>query len=178
MNPIIGRYAVLWLTGLLASSTSLVPSDDCATVGCFEASATGYVQQSITGQASYGFRDSRLLIVLAGNDAARITLVFTRDSAGVPAHGQDNTLAVTSCEENGDIVPAAKRDQFHVSVRGGNPVAPVWLATANSGSLQLTMNNDGVLVGSFNIAACGLDVATAASLRITLSGSFQAERMK
>jgi hypothetical protein len=172
------RLAALLTVVTATLATGVRPETLCSSSGCFEATLKGPHGQALKGHASYGTRDGRLVIVLTGGDVARVTVVITRDSSGVPAVGDKSELMSAACADDDGDSRVVKRTQYHVSVRGGSAIAPSWVAAATSGTLTLEPNGDGLLVGTLSLAACGVDVASDDAVNITLDGSFQAERMK
>lgn len=166
--------AIAWSPAIAARSLN----PGCPDAGCFAASASGHVQRKITGKAAYGMSGDRLVLILAAAGTPGLTLVITRDSAGVPRPGQNIVVMKHSYPGDSDDPPEPTADQFHISVRGGSPIAPSWIAVASSGTLRMSTDAAGVIAGTFAIVACGVDVESDETVRMSFDGSFQAVRQK
>jgi hypothetical protein len=148
----------------------------CPTPGCLTGTASGKVAKSFNGTAWYRVTGNRVMLVLGVKGAPELTIVIARDSAGLPRGPDDVAYTKTVCDEDD---PAEERpaDEFNVSIRGGPPVFPRWLAAPSGGTLELRMEGE-LVVGTFDLSACGEDIVDDESVRVDVKGSFRAVRVK
>jgi hypothetical protein len=154
----------------------------CGTAGCFEGQTRGVTTATINGRAAYRVTpDGEFMLVLAGSGAEPVTVVVARDAGGAPAADTRFALDAPDCDSDGDSDDDAPRPAppgVRVSVRGGAPASPAWLAKAHAGSLHLSPSADGGIAGTIELTGCGETVERGDHVTITMRGSFRARRSK
>lgn len=178
MLPIVGAM-------LAMASRAPVPAE-CATAGCFVGDMTGASPSHLTGRAAFHeSADGSLTIILAvsGDSATRTTIVISRPRSTGAAGGDVLSIHEPSCEgddtppQEDEDAPPAPKSTVSLTVRGGPPLLPVWLASGQSGTVSLSPSASGLISGHFEVRACGTD-ADNEDVVVTLKGTFKARRMK
>ncbi|MDB4907728.1 MAG: hypothetical protein JWO05_2512 [Gemmatimonadetes bacterium] len=169
---------------LLALARSPMPA--ACTSNCFEATMTGASPAHLEGRAAFRVApDGSLLVVLssAGSAAARATIVIERPVGAPSAHPGVLTIHESPCEDDDppeepdDDAPPPPRSDVAVTLRGGPPLTPTWLAGGQSGTVSISSATAAAVSGRFELRLCGND-ADDKDIVVTLKGTFNAARMK
>lgn len=166
--------------GVLVAFAAGAPHGEaaCELPGCLTVTATGAAHlTAASGTARYKtMADGNLVVVLTTAEAPRLTVVITRYAADAPATAEDFTIDTKRCEDDmDDEIDGEAKGMVSVSVVGGAPLSPAWMALGSSGTVRLGRSG-AVITGTFKIKACGTSIGKDHDdVAVDLSGTFKAK---